>query len=460
MYIYARMDGFGHGAGAGCRRRAPVALAGAGLLHSGAYASRPPRLRLIGGMLPGRPSIRRKIAAAVGIAALLGFVAGVGAVRRLGSLPNSAVPLTLLGAGLLVAGAAAGLVWGRRVVEPLDRLARRAGRIAEGDFEARPDVDGPVEVRKVGAKVSAMAERLIEGQERLRENVESLERTNRELLEARDELVRTEKLASVGRLAAGIAHEVGNPLSSVTSLLEMLRKQADDSLVDHLESEARRIDEIVSGLLDFARPGEAPVTAADPRDVVDDTIELLRIQGRFDGVRVTVEGPGEELRLMANRDRLQQVLVNLLLNAVDAARESKGEREVAVRIAPDVFDGAARARDYSARREDDPEGVDYRHLRRMEEPTGQFRDVPLADGQRVVRIEVLDSGPGIDEDHRGRIFDPFFTTREPGQGMGLGLAIAARLTDEMGGVIDAGRRSEEGGSVFAVLLPRSDEEAG
>lgn len=307
-----------------------------------------------------------------------------------------------------------------------------------------------------------MAERLIEGQDRLRENVESLESTNRALLEARDELVRTEKLASVGRLASGIAHEVGNPLSSIMSLLEMLREQADDSLVDHLESETRRIDEIVNGLLDFARPGEAPVTATDPCEVVEDTLELLRVQGRLDAVDLAVDLPDDGLRVEANPDRLQQVLVNLLLNAIEASEEAGEEGdgtgdgpEVAVRVGADVFEGGTSAGEHAARREDDPEGVDYRHLRRLEEPPGQFRDVPLSHGDRIVRVEVLDSGPGLDEEQRGRIFDPFFTTKEPGEGMGLGLAIAARLTDEMGGVIDA-RRRPEGGSVFAVKLPRTD----
>lgn len=410
-------------------------------------------------MLPGPPSIRKKIAAAVGVTALAGFTAGAATARWLLPGDDVLLPVGLAAAVVLAAAATAGLLWGRRVVEPLERLSRRAGRIAEGDYSARASVDGPVEVRRVGEEVSAMAERLIENQELLRENVASLERTNRELLEARDELVRTEKLASVGRLAAGIAHEVGNPLSSITSLLEMLRDQADDSLVDHLESEARRIDEIVSGLLDFARPGEAPITETDPGEVVEDTIELLRIQGRFDGLEVGVEHAGGGLLVKANPDRLQQVIVNLLLNATDAARESDGGNRVAVRVAPDAFDGGGGIRDYAARRADDPEGVDYRHLRRMDEPPGQFREIPLAAGDRVARIEVLDTGPGIDEESRGRLFDPFYTTKEPGEGMGLGLALAARLTEQMGGVIEA-RRRPEGGSVFAVVLPMTEPGAG
>jgi len=409
-------------------------------------------------MIPGPVSITKKIAVAVGASTLVGFSLGAAATLWITSSTGSLLSLVLLGGGLVVAASMAGLLWGRRVASPLNRLARRAGRIAEGDYTARPEVDGPVEVRRVGENVSAMANRLIDHQERLKQNVESLESSNRALLEARDELVRTEKLASVGRLAAGLAHEVGNPLSSIMSVLELLRKQADESLVEHLESETRRIDEIVNGLLDFARPGEAPVTATDPGEVVGETLELLRIQGRLDDVDVTLTTGKEGLLVEANPDRLQQVLVNLLLNAADAAEEAGGEKAVAVRIAEDSFQGGSRARNYSARRSDDPEGVDYRHLRRMDEPPGQFREVPLDGGERVTRIEVLDSGPGLDEEHQGRIFDPFFTTKEPGEGMGLGLAIAARLTDRMGGVIEA-RRRPEGGSVFAVMLPRPEEGA-
>lgn len=411
--------------------------------------------------MPAEASIRKKIAVAIGLSGFGGFSVGAAYLWWLGERSAPVLVLSLAAAVVGAAAVWAGWFCGGRLLAPLERLADRTAEVAGGssvDAEAVSSADeaSPPEVRRVEESVAAVAGQLIDHRERLRENVASLERTNRELLRARDELVRAEKLASVGRLASGIAHEVGNPLNSILSVLDLMRKQREGRLVDHLESEARRIDEIINGLLDFARPGEAPVTATDPREVTEETIDLLRVQGKFDGVEVDLEGGSAGARVEANPDQLRQVLVNLLLNAADAAREGDGPPEVRIRIESDSFRGEAMDRDYSARRSDDPEGVDYRHLRRLDEPPGKFREFPLAPGDPIARIEVLDTGPGIDEETEGRIFDPFFTTREPGEGMGLGLAIAARLTDRMGGVIEA-HSGPGGGSAFTVLLPIAGE---
>lgn len=400
-------------------------------------------------------SLKTRIVAAVGVAAAAGFGIGALVVSESGGTSRSGLALSLIGVAVTLGAAVVGVYFGRAALRPLERLASWAGRVAEGAESDPPDETAPVEVRRVEENVAAMADRLIDQKERLEENVQSLNRTNRELIQARDELVRAERLASVGRLAAGIAHEVGNPLNSILSLLDLLRQREDESLVEHLESEARRIDEIINGLLDFARPEEVPVTPTDPAEVVAGTIELLRVQGRLDEVDVTLEDGTTGLLVEANPDQLQQVLVNLLLNAADAAEESAGESEIRIRVMADAFGVDPIERDYSVRRSDDPEGVDYRHLRRAEEPPGQFRRPSLDEDDPVARVDILDTGPGLDRDTQARIFDPFFTTKEPGEGMGLGLAIAARLTEQMGGVVEV-RNRPEGGAAFAVLLPTAE----
>lgn len=401
-------------------------------------------------------SLKTKIGVAAGLAAAVGF--GIGAL--VGSEPGQAnsfgLPLPLIGGVVMLGAGIVGAYFGRSALRPLERLAGWAGRVAEGEESEPPAETAPVEVRRVEKSVAAMADRLIDQKDRLERNVRSLERTNRELVQARDELVRAERLASVGRLAAGIAHEVGNPLNSILSLLDILRQRADESVVDHLESEARRIDEIINGLLEFARPEEAPVTPTDPAAVVTETIELLRVQGRLDEVDVTLEDRTTGLQVEANPDQLQQVLVNLLLNADDAVEESGGESEIRILVKTDTFDVDRIEREYAVRRSDDPEGVDYRHLRRAEEPPGRFRRPALDEDDPVARIEILDTGPGLDRDTQAQIFDPFFTTKEPGGGMGLGLAIAARLTEQMGGHVEV-RDRPEGGAAFAVLLPKVEE---
>lgn len=400
-------------------------------------------------------SLKTRIAAAVGVAAAAGFAVGALVVSEPGAANGSGLALPLTGVAVTIGAGVVGAYFGRSALRPLERLAGWAGRVAEGADSEPPDEAAPVEVRRVEESVADMADRLIDQKERLEENVQSLERTNRKLLQARDELVRAERLASVGRLAAGIAHEVGNPLNSILSLLDLLRQRRDESLVDHLESEARRIDEIINGLLDFARPEDAPVTPTDPVEVVAETIELLRVQGRLDALDVAVEDGTSGLLVEANPDQLQQVLLNLLLNAADAVEESEGDSEIRIRVVADTFGVDPIDRDYAVRRSEDPEGVDYRHLRRAEEPPGQFRRPSLDEDDPVARVEILDTGPGLAPEAQAQIFQPFFTTKEPGEGMGLGLAIAARLTEQMGGVVEV-RDCPEGGAVFAVILPTAE----
>ena len=347
---------------------------------------------------------------------------------------------------------------GREVLGPIRRMREGAARIAEGEHAHRIEPDGPVELVGLAHSINRMAEVLIQHQRLLAENVQSLEETNRALTEARDDLVHAEKLASVGRLAAGLAHEIGNPLNSILAYADVARRRgADPSWVEGVREEAGRIDEIITGLLDFARPGEGDVEAVDVNEVVRDTRELLESQGRFREVEVEAELSEELPAVSANRARLKQVLVNLMLNACDAvAEQSEGPGRIVLATGLTAFERPA-VRRVQPRREDDPETVDYSHLRRLDRPTGEFRPPPFQEGEEVVAVSILDDGPGIEARPVRRIFEPFYTTKEPGQGTGLGLAVAARLVQEMGGWIDA-RNRDEGGSAFSVYLARQGEE--
>ncbi len=354
-----------------------------------------------------------------------------------------------------------GVLLRRSLLGPLDRLVRDAQRIAGGDYRHRI---GKAETQELGSltdAVNAMAARLIHDQELLAENVRSLEDTNRELIEASDEVIRTARLASVGTLASGIAHEIGNPLSAVIGFVDLAKSRGErgivepDLLVSAIE-EARRIDGIVRSLLHYARPRDESLRPVDPIVVVLRVRNLLENQGQFGPVRTEWELAEAVPRVEMNPQELEQVLVNLLLNAVDALSDVA---EPLIRVKLEMVDGQMLRR--PARREGDPPGINYNHRRRISWDAGKLRVEPLLTKGRLIRISIEDNGPGIPEEVLPQLFDPFFTTKEPGKGTGLGLAVCSRLVEGMGGRIEA-ENVETGGARFIVRLPLAlvDEEPG
>ncbi len=323
-----------------------------------------------------------------------------------------------------------------------------------------PDLEPPSStdeaVREVAWAAHLLAERAARDRRLLAENIESLDRTNRELRAARDQVIRSARLASVGTLAAGIAHEVGNPLGAIVGFVDVALKRAerdgqDTELLDAIRTEASRIDRIVRGLLDYARPPSGPEESRSASEIVRNVRALLENQGKLAAVETTWElGPGDESRLVAPQ-RLEQVLVNLLLNGVFAVRDRPDPHiSVVLRTA----EGSLRR--MPARREDDPPELNYLHRRR--EALDERGPASVATSERMLVIEVSDNGPGIPPEDRERVFDPFFTTKDPGDGTGLGLSICARLIESMGGMIDA-EESEWGGARFLIRLPMTYDEA-
>ena len=294
----------------------------------------------------------------------------------------------------------------RLVTAPMDRLVEATRAVAEGELERRAPSAGTREFDRLAESVNRMTERL---------------------LDAQGLLVQAEKLASVGRLAAGVAHEVGNPLSAIGNYVEVLRRRgADAGALEAIAREAGRIDVIVRSLLDYARPRTARREPLDLGAVVDAAIGLLDAQGVLRGVRVDRSRERELPAVRGDRAALEQVFVNLLLNAVDAA--GPGGR-IAVRTTPlPVSTGAPAAADASG--------------------AGVRRGV---EGDGVV-VAVADSGPGVADAVPERVFDPFYTTKEPGRGTGLGLAIVQRVVHDHGGRVAVGR-GELGGALFTVTLP-------
>jgi len=359
--------------------------------------------------------------------------------------------LVLLATSLLVLIGFGGILLQKALIDPVRTLVSDAQRIAGGEYRHRIGPANTSELQSLSDAVNAMAARLIHDQELLSENVRSLEGTNRELLNASNHLVRSARLASVGTLASGIAHEVGNPLSAIIGFVDLARKRMergdpDPELLDAIHTEAHRIDRIVRSLLNYARPRDEVAEPFDARTVMARVRDLLETQGRFDYVEVVWTADEDIPLVLMDPHRLEQVLVNLLLNALDALEGSPNPR---IDVVITLDEGEVYA--MPKRREDDPPGINYHHRRRIA-GGGPLAVDALRLADRVVTFLVRDNGPGILDEHIEQLFDPFFTTKEPGKGTGLGLAVCARLIEGMGGRIDGGNHPG-GGAQFVIRLP-------
>jgi two-component system, NtrC family, sensor kinase len=406
------------------------------------------------------PTLRRELITAfalVFVGALIAVTTGVIIFFPRAQTPAEAILyLTFLLVGDVAVFAAFGsYVVRQRLLKPFDEMIESSEAIAKGSYEQRVSGADTAEMQRLGDAVNRMAERLIQHQASLAANVESLEQTNVELMEAKDAMVRSEKMASVGRLAAGIAHEVGNPLGAILGYLGLIGRKADGAskeLVEAAEKEARRIDRIVRGLLDYARVRDAKSQPMDVNEVLEQTVELVTTQGRFSGVELIFDRKEDLPLVIGDPYQLQQVLVNLLVNATDALADTKSPRLEIVTSAH-----IHQAKRYQpARRKNDLPGIDYSHRRRLFAAGRMPREDPFDPGNEVVEVIIMDNGTGIPPELIDQIFEPFVTTKEPGKGTGLGLAVCARLVDAMGGTIRA--TSEGKGATFTIALPAADLE--
>ena len=365
--------------------------------------------------------------------------------------------ILLDGALLVVVGS---FLLSRVIVNPLKKLVQMSEKIAEGNLDSTSGPSGGNEVGKLFSAFNRMASRLREHRVEMEEYIRSLERVNLELRRAQNEVIRSEKLASIGRLASGVAHEVGNPTGAILGYLDLLAKgglseEEAKEILKRAENEAERIRRIVRDLLDFARPSRGADEEVDVNDVIGSALSLLSHQKKvWEQVRVIKEFQGDLPKWKGDPHQLQQVMINLFLNAADAMISSNSAgmgKEYRLRVSTrglpleevPEFAGALPRR----RKEDSPT-VDYSLLRAR-----GVSPAPLPRGiLSLIRVEVEDTGPGIPEEALGKIFDPFYSTKPPGEGTGLGLAICLRILEAYGGRIHV--QSKEGeGTTFTILLP-------
>jgi len=326
---------------------------------------------------------------------------------------------------ILLISVSAGWLLHRLVYLPLGDLAKGANRLASGDFDKPIPVRGEDEFGSLAQSSNTMMAALKKSRQELQEWVQTLEHKVRERTEelrlAEAEVARGEKLASIGQLAAGIAHELNNPLTGVLTFTSLMRKKTpegsqDAEDLDLVIRETRRCATIIRRLLDFAREKPPEKDRVDLNGLIEETVRFVERSAALQHVEITTRLDGDLPELYVDGDLIKQVLMNILVNAQQAI-EGPGAIVVTSRL-------------YAARR------------------LPSYGNEPLP----VVEIAISDTGCGISKANLQRIFDPFFTSKEVGKGTGLGLSVSYGIVKAHGGEIEVESTVGEG-TTFRVFLP-------
>jgi signal transduction histidine kinase len=296
---------------------------------------------------------------------------------------------------LLVANSALTAIYVETLIRPILGLHRMMRRATGGDLSARAQTRASAEVGELAEQFNRMMDDLEEANER--EKVRQAQ------------LAHTERMAAVGTLAAGVAHEVNNPLGGIFTCIENMRSNPGDRELQTrylglIQDGLERIEQTVANLLDFSRQGRMELAPTSINHTLRHVAKLVQYQLRKGGITVRWDLDAKDPYAMADHFRMEQLFLNLVLNALQAMPDG-GELTL--------------------------------HTRHKHE---------------TILVEVRDTGVGIPEDLRERIFDPFFTTREVGEGTGLGLTVSDSIVTSHGGMLEV--ESEVGeGSVFRITVP-------
>ncbi len=311
--------------------------------------------------------------------------------------------LSFLGVTLagMVLALAVSYILADNITKPVRRLVAASEQIASGNLAYRVRLDSRDEIGGLGRMFDRMAASLKERDDQLKAYTER-------------QLLRSERLASLGRLAAGVAHEINNPLTGVLTFGHLLLRKyskgegdgADKEALETIVNETTRCKRIVRGLLDFARETELQEVTSDINDILQEALRLIENQALVNNVEIIGRFDEHLPEIMVDRGQIQQVFVNILVNAIDAM----------------------------------PDGGALRVSSNM-----------TAD-RRFIAVEFADTGYGIEPENIGRVFDPFFTTKDASRGTGLGLSVSYGIVTRHNGSIEVESAVGEG-STFTVRLP-------
>jgi signal transduction histidine kinase len=315
-------------------------------------------------------------------------------------------------------------------VRPLQRLVKRAEEYQDDNEIFFLSESEGNEFNKLSKALNRMLGHIAEDKEKLQAVVASLEKANIDLKQAQQDIIRSEKLASVGRLSAGIAHEIGNPIGIINGYLELLKgndisNNDREEFLQRTEAELKRIDTIIRQLLDLSRPSSEDVKTVSVHASIEDTIGASRFHPLMSDIDLDLRLFAEYDGVMADPNQLRQVFLNLIINAADAILSSKDLTKGRISITSDVQKNI---------RNDSTEDMD------------------------VLRIDYTDNGIGIPKTNLGNIFDPFFTTKAYGKGTGLGLSVCFMIVEGMGGKIEASSQKGQGTTITVYLPLHFDED--
>jgi len=304
----------------------------------------------------------------------------------------------------LAAALVLGIYLARKISGPVTTLMEGVKQVAAGDLETKIPVQSDDEIGQLAGSFNDMTDKL-------RLHMAEVEKAHAEVLKAQKQLLQSEKMAAIGQLAAGLAHEIYNPLNVISGFTEILIKQggypaANQKQLEEIYRETGRCQNLIAELLRFARPKSPDRAPADLAATLRETASLVQAQARTQGITLSLDLPGELPEVIADRDQMKQVFLNLLLNACQAMPNG----------------GELTARGY------------------------------VSGGSLC--FEIKDTGVGIKVQDLDNIFNPFFTTKADGTGLGLALSYA--VVESHGGAINV--KSEEGkGAEFTLALPLTEK---
>jgi len=300
-----------------------------------------------------------------------------------------------------------------RIIHPLQEMVTATQRIAEGDLSHKVEVTSADEIGQLASSFNAMVDKLQAANQKLIEWGRTLEKKveerTRELTAMQAHLIRSEKLASLGKLAAGIAHEINNPLGGILIYSHLILEDTDKNS-PHYENlkkivkETARCKDIVKRLLEFARPREPEFSLLNINEIVEKSLSIVERQALFQNIKIIKRYDSHLPKTVADGAQLQQVFTNIIINAAEA------------------MDGQGTL------------------------------TIQTATVDNNLHISFTDTGHGISEEDKKRIFEPFFTTKEVGKGTGLGLAISYSIIQKHHGTIEVVSQRDRG-ATFIVKIP-------
>ncbi|WP_333655443.1 ATP-binding protein [Dissulfurispira sp.] len=311
------------------------------------------------------------------------------------------------------------------VTKPISFLVDGMNKLSRGDMDYRINLNTKDEIGLLANSFNSMVGELKQYRDKMENWTKNLEgevqKKTAEIVRAQEQLINAEKLASLGRMAAGVAHELNSPLTGIVTFAHLMMKRMPPENTQDAEDlkviidQAERCSKIVRGLLGFSRKTASEKAHVDMNTLIENTLSMVRNQAKFYNITFDVRLDKSIPEVNADPNQIQQVFLNLLINAADAMEE-KGKITISSRMAEEAAD-------------------------------------------RFVELEFADTGPGIPEDIRSKVFEPFFTTKPAGKGTGLGLAVSYGIIKKHEGQIFV--KSEHGqGASFFIRLPVAKTDKG